>query len=266
MNEPLNTPTESGDSAISAGTAQGLPERSMERPGEGAVTRPASVPDKFWDTATNSVRVDDLAKSYCELERHLGGSVKIPDESADDAEIARFRQALGVPENPDGYELQLDEESLEADPEVNRRLHEAGFSQSQAQLVYDLAREYIGPMVQQTAADFEAERQTERLQQHFGGAEAWTGISRQLQEWGKANMAPEALSALSTTYEGCLALHKMMQSQEPGLVRSNGPAERDGTDELKAMMRDPRYWRDRDPAFIRQVTDGFSRLYADGDG
>lgn len=282
MNEPLNTPAGNGEPAASAGPADGLLERptgrlpegvtpgstegSAEQPRERPTGRPALVPDKFWDAATNSVRVDDLAKSYRELERRLGSSLKLPDESADEAEIARFRQALGVPEDPDGYELQLDEESLEADPDVNRRLHEAGFSQSQAQLVYDLAREYIGPMVQQTAADFEAERQTERLQQHFGGAEAWTGISRQLREWGKANLAPEALGALSTTYEGCLALHKMMQSHEPGLVRSNDPAERDGTDELKAMMRDPRYWRDRDPAFIRQVTDGFSRLYAEGDG
>lgn len=231
-----------------------------------AVERPADIPEKFWDTATNSVRVDDLAKSYRELERHLGGSVKIPGASADEADIAKFRQALGVPETADAYELQLGEDGFAADPEINRRLHQAGFTQSQAQLVYDLAQEYIGPMVQQTAADFEAERQTERLQKHFGGAENWTGISRQIQEWGKANLAPAALSALSTTYEGCLALHKMMQSHEPGLVRSSAPAERNGSDELKAMMRDPRYWRERDPAFIRQVTDGFSRLYAESEG
>jgi len=230
------------------------------------VKRPSDIPEKFWDTATNSVRVEDLAKSYRELERHLGGAVKIPDGSADEAEIAKFRQALGVPETADAYELQLGEDGFAADPEINRRLHQAGFTQSQAQLVYDLAQEYIGPMVQQTAADFEAERQTERLQNHFGGAENWTGISRQIQEWGKANLAPAALSALSTTYEGCLALHKMMQSHEPGLVRSSAPAERNGSDELKAMMRDPRYWRERDPAFIRQVTDGFSRLYAESEG
>ena len=177
-----------------------------------AVERPADIPEKFWDTATNSVRVDDLAKSCRELERHLGGSVKIPGASADEADIAKFRQALGVPETADAYELQLGEDGFAADPEINRRMHQAGFTQSQAQLVYDLAQEYIGPMVQQTAADFEAERQTERLQNHFGGAENWTGISRQIQEWGKANLAPAALSALSTTYEGCLALHKMMQS------------------------------------------------------
>ena len=250
MTEPMPIPTDHMEPTEAASVAE----------------RPADIPEKFWDSATNSVRVDDLAKSYRELERHLGSALKVPDDNSDDAEFARFRQALGVPDTPDAYELELQDDGLEADPEINRRLHEAGFSQSQAQLVYDLAREYVGPMVQQTAADFEATRQTERLQKHFGGDEAWSTISRQIQEWGKANMAPAALSALSTTYEGCLALHKMMQSQEPGLVRTNAPSDRDGTDELKAMMRDPRYWRDRDPGFIRQVTDGFSRLYADGEG
>ena len=33
--------------------------------------------------------------------------------------------------------------------------------------------------------------------------------------------------------------------------------------ELHEMMRDPRYWRDRDPEFIRRVTDGFRHLFAD---
>jgi hypothetical protein len=27
------------------------------------------------------------------------------------------------------------------------------------------------------------------------------------------------------------------------------------------MMRDPRYWRERDPALVAQVTEGFKRLY-----
>jgi hypothetical protein len=27
------------------------------------------------------------------------------------------------------------------------------------------------------------------------------------------------------------------------------------------MMQDPRYWRDRDPAFVSEVTRGFERLF-----
>ena len=227
--------------------------------------RPAAVPEKFWDAETQSVRVDALAKSYCELERHLGGSVKVPEPDANPADIEKFRRALGVPEAADGYELSLGEDGLEPDPEINKRLHDAGFTPAQAQLVYDLAAEYVAPMVQQAAADYEADRQTAKLEQHFGGAESWSEISRQIGEWGKANMAPAALASLSSTYEGCLALHKMMQSQEPKLSRTGAPEPGSGADDLKAMMRDPRYWRDRDPSFIRQVTDGFARVYRQPD-
>ena len=32
-------------------------------------------------------------------------------------------------------------------------------------------------------------------------------------------------------------------------------------DALDEMMRDPRYWRQRDPEFIARVTEGFRKLY-----
>jgi hypothetical protein len=31
--------------------------------------------------------------------------------------------------------------------------------------------------------------------------------------------------------------------------------------DLHSMMRDPRYWRDKDPSFIAKVTDGFQKIY-----
>jgi hypothetical protein len=34
-------------------------------------------------------------------------------------------------------------------------------------------------------------------------------------------------------------------------------------DGLHDMMRDPRYWRDRDPDFVARVTAGFRRLFPD---
>ena len=30
---------------------------------------------------------------------------------------------------------------------------------------------------------------------------------------------------------------------------------------LRALMRDPKYWRERDPAVVARVTEGFRRLY-----
>ncbi len=228
-----------------------------------AADRPEAVPEKFWDADTGSVRVDALAKSYRELEKHMSGMVRLPGEESGPEERERFLRALGVPETPDGYEFgeAMGAEGLSPDPDVNRRLHEAGFSNDQAKLVYSLAQEYVAPLVQQAAVEFEAERQTERLAKHFGGADKWEKVSRQMLEWGRANLPKPALQALSTTYEGCLALHGMMQNSEPALARGDSGGGDASLDQLKSMMRDPRYWRDRDPSIIRQVTEGFERAY-----
>jgi hypothetical protein len=31
--------------------------------------------------------------------------------------------------------------------------------------------------------------------------------------------------------------------------------------DLKRMMKDPRYWKDRDPSYVAQVREGFRALY-----
>ena len=42
---------------------------------------------------------------------------------------------------------------------------------------------------------------------------------------------------------------------------SAAPAAEPTQEALVEMMRDPRYWRQRDPEFIARVTAGFKRLY-----
>lgn len=159
------------------------------------------------------------------------------------------------------YELRVAEALGAPDPEIDRRLHDAGFSAEQAQLVYDLAAEYLLPLVEATAGDLEAERDTERLVRHFGGRSGWETVSRQLRDWSRANLPPAAAEALAQTYEGCLAMHRMMTSPEPGLLPGAGDRGEATLDGLKSMMRDPRYWRERDPSFVQRVTDGFRRHY-----
>ena len=223
------------------------------------------VPAKFRDPETGALRPEALLKSYLELERKLAAMVAVPDEAADPETIARFRRALGVPERPDDYQIRLKTGLFNLDPEVNRRLHEAGFTPEQAQLVYDLAEDYVGPVVEDMGAGFEASRQLERLTQHFGGEEKWREIARQVAAWGRANMPPAAFEALSTTAEGVLALHQMMRSGEPGVSRA-GAAIDESLDQgkLDQVMRDPRYWREREPELIAKVRRGFERLYPTG--
>lgn len=215
---------------------------------------PPAVPEKFRDPETGAVRVEALLKSYLELERKLSspGGGERPD----------LLKAPGVPEGPEGYCIACDHGLFEPDPAINGRLHGAGFTPEQAQLVYDLAAERLVPLIQELAAEFQAEREVERLSAQFGGAERWREVSRQLHAWAVKNLPPAAVEGLSTTYEGVMALHRMMTGAEPAaLSMPAGTPPGGGEAELQALMRDPRYWRDRDPAVVSRVTDGFQRLY-----
>ena len=57
---------------------------------------------------------------------------------------------------------------------------------------------------------------------------------------------------------GCVANLVMFWLDHPD--RAPRPAELSEAT-LHEMIRDPRYWRQRDPAFMARVTDGFRRLY-----
>ena len=218
------------------------------------------IPEKFRDPATGALRVEALLKSYLELERALSRRIAAPAEDAPEEERARWRRMLGVPETPDGYEITPPHELCGPDAEVNRRLHEAGFTCCQAQLVYDLAAERLMPLTAEAAAEFEAGKQRERLHAEFGGEERFRRLAPQIAAWGRANLPEAVFAALSTTAEGVVAMRRMMEAKEPPLSRDAAADAAPDEAELRRMMRDPRYWRSREPDFVRRVTEGFRRL------
>ena len=222
--------------------------------------RPDDVPEKFWDQEAGQLRVDALLKSYRELERRLSQRIAPPSADAPEEEIQRFRRSLGVPDSAAEYQIMPKHDLCCADEDVNNRLHEAGFTPAQAQLVYDLAAERLLPMIAEAAAQFEADRQVEKLRAHFGGEERFRRVAQQLSAWGRANLPDAVFEALSTTSEGVMALYRMMEKGEPAVTRKADAAP--ATDEvaLREMMRDPRYWRTREPEFVKRVTDGFRRM------
>jgi len=201
------------------------------------------IPDKFKDPATGELKVDSLLTSYSELEKRLSKSPSVP-KSADD------------------YNIDCSHGMFTADKDMNQRLHDKGFTNEQVQFVYDLAAEKMVPLVIQMAADYRADREIEKLEQHFGGADKWNEVSRQLLAYGEKNLPADVLDTLSSSYEGVLSIYRMMKGDEPGLsAASSNKGSRDGELELQSMMRDPKYWRDQDPSFVAKVTEGFQRLY-----
>jgi hypothetical protein len=226
---------------------------------ENTKQKPEGLPDKFWDEASGEIRINALIKSYAELEKRLSSSIPEPK---DDETRARFLRAAGVPASPEEYQIAIRDNLFEPDFELNSRLHSKGFNAEQVQEVYDLAVEKMVPMILQMASEFQADREVERLIEHFGGKDQWREASRQMLTYGQKNLPPQVLEGMSSSYEGICALYKMMQSDEPQTLGSKKSIMSSNVEkDLQSMMNDPKYWRDKDPSFIAKVTDGFKNLY-----
>lgn len=201
------------------------------------------IPEKFKHPETGELQLAALLQSYKELERKQSG---VPS----------------APKSPQDYCIECSHGLFEADEEINLHLHEKGFTQDQAQAVYDLAAQKMVPMVREIAADYRADREIEKLIEHFGGTQKWREVSRQLLSFGRKNMPEDVLDNLASSYEGVLALYRMMQGEEPQLSsQKSNTVDSVGEMELSSMMRDPRYWKHKDPSFIAKVTQGYQNLY-----
>lgn len=200
------------------------------------------IPEKFKDPQTGQPNLQALVSSYKELEK-------------------RFSQKPNAPKTPDEYCIDCSHGLFEPDPEVNRRLHEKGLSDEQVQEVYNLAAEKMVPMIMELVRDFEADREVEKLIKHFGGPEKWKAVAHQIMAFGKRNLPSDVFESLSTSYEGVMALHRMMASEEPSIEKRGDIAAGVSENDLQSMMRDPRYWREKDPGFVTKVTEGYEALY-----
>jgi hypothetical protein len=225
--------------------------------------KPGHIPEKFWDAKAGEIRVEALLSSYLSLEKRLSNSVDLP---RDEDSKAALMKRLGMPETPDEYDVDLSHGLFEADGEVNARLHKCGCTPEQVQEVYNIAAEKLVPMILELSADFQADREVEKLVQHFGGADKWKDVARQLQSFGEKALPAHVLDTMASSYEGVLALYKMMKGEEPIMAADSGASQGvNSADEqdLHSMMKDPKYWRDKNPAYVREVTEGFKRLYSE---
>ncbi len=225
--------------------------------GQGAgdnLLRPADaaggVPEVLEDVASGAEDVVSDAGVLPEGEVEAGEAIAVIDPAS-------------IPEMPDGYQIAVDDVLGAVDPALNARLHAAGFTGAQAQLVYDLAAEVIGPLIGEV--EVAGKRATDRaaLAAEFGGEENWKRIAPRIEKWGRENLPEAAFEVLCQTADGVRSIHRLMSGgTEPGLAAgSRGDATGDLRQDIRAKMNDPRYWRDRDPAIVAEVQAGFDRLH-----
>lgn len=236
-------------------------DAEMEDADTPVAEKPDFIPEKFWDKEAGEVRLEALAKSYTELERRLSRSVSLPRDETDTKAIDRMRRVLGVPATPAEYDIKVENSAVEPDAELHEQMHREGFTNRQVEFVYELANDRLTPMIENAVATIREERDMERLAAHFGGPDAYADVSEQIMQWAEANLTEDIIDSLGSSVEGVITLHRLMKSEEPSLLSRQSAGSGDEEGRLKQMMQDPRYWRDRDPAFIAEVTQGFRKVY-----
>ncbi len=215
------------------------------------------IPEKF-KNQDGTLNTDALIKSYAALEKKIGTMISVPSDDADDDTRNRFRRAIGVPDAPDNYPKNdlFDDENLRA------KFFEIGLTSSQVSQIYNIAQEFLSPVISDLFATQSQAAAISELKNFFGGDEKMNDAIKQINAFGEQFLPRDAFDALCTTPQGIQGIYRMMQSMEPHVQTADSDDINLSDNDLRRMMRDPKYWRDHDSEYVRKIENGFKKLYS----
>lgn len=226
----------------------------QEQPQEASVERPDWLPEKF-------ERPEELANSYGELERKF---YQRKDELREQIVNELNDEAMSAsPISPGDYEIEFQPpEGLEYsiandDPMLDwfrTKAHNYGLSQDEFNQVIN---EYAA-MDTQRGPDWNVE--SEAL-----GEYAEQRLER-VDSWANKALSDEAYSAFANMPASANMVHLFEELMELNgqpqfnMVSPTEFQERISREDLMSMQNDPKYWKEKDPAFIAKVRAGFDQL------
>lgn len=102
-------------------------------------------------------KVGDLAAKYLDTQAKLSKAVVIPGENARADELSAFRSKLGVPDNPEGYEIDATGDPAFAEA-FRKTAHEQGLTPAQAKTLYAGLMDASRSLVAKTKEQAESKR------------------------------------------------------------------------------------------------------------
>lgn len=217
--------------------------------------RPDWCPEKFFDPDVG-VRQQQLGEAYTSLEG------KIREREDQIIEKWKSEQTAELPEQ---YALNISE-SLEIPDDVEMNLSE---DDPLVDLFFEHAREWG---LSQEAVDNFIGRYIQREMEHIPkiddeiaklGDYGKDRLQR-VHNWLDKSLEAEELSSLApmlTSATTIQALEKLMKGTSTLQFDGEDPSPALTLDELRSMQNDPRYWQQKDPAFIKKVEQGYQRLF-----
>lgn len=238
-----------------------------------APEKPEWLPEKFWKDG--EIQMEQLVKSYKALEQKLSTGKKELDAS-EKSEKTLENTPCNTDETPSDLDAQgdisesdtplpydIEDVRIGRDAEFEHAMQAVGLNAEQASAMYALADTYFGTFLDQKTA-MDAQLMQMELMHHFGGQDAWDTLQSELHQWATDNLPSDTVEHLCSSVQGVKALHKMMTAgAEPKLSGNDTPKGKITAEDLRKMMDDPRYWRERNPQFIAQVQKGFKSVYGD---
>lgn len=240
----------------------GEPQNNAPNPANSQDGRPENVPEEFWKD--NAIDTNGLLLKYSELNALQNGTLdNFRDQFNKEFEAA---VAANRPETPDGYELgEMPDNVVVSDDIKDNALFKfwreqafnAGLNQEQFQAG---VKAYIESL-QQGMPDMESEKKLlgDKADDRLRAVGLWARNFFTAEEF-------PAVEALASTAAGVQVLEKVIRATRGSSVPVDTGATVPGAPltlaQLREMQADPRYWDSskRDPAFVRQVDDGYRAL------
>lgn len=231
--------------------AEAPAEAVAETPEAVAVERPEWLPEKF-----NTP--EDLVNSYSSLESKLGKSEEdLRNSIIEELETAATEgvpQAAGEYKVPEEYMVEGEELNYEFLEKYGEFAHKNGFNQEE----FETGLQDIINMVP-SGPDIEEE--SKKLGENANARIEAVGL------WAQKFFPQELESEIlriGQTGDGVILLETVMNALNETPISSEAVSpSRLSQDDLNTMMKDPRYWNptQRDPAFIKEVDEGFRKLF-----
>ena len=145
--------------------------------------------------------------------------------------------------------------------EIIKILHEKQIPDSMVDILTDIITEISLKYIKNIAEKYNSLQELMKLETFFGGEKNFNEVSKQITMWATKNLTPDLFNTLNTNYWGVISLYNMMRSYEDKTFIDQ-EFEKDFLTEkdLKAMMKNPKYWRDKDKNFIAQIDEGWKYL------
>jgi len=224
-------------------------------------SKPDFVQDKFWNKDLNEINIEELSSSYNSLEKKLGArtedlSKQIREDISNEVKASTPEEyKIALPELPENVDISVDKEMplLQWWSETAKA---KGLSQEEFDKgIEAFVNNEISSLPNQ---DNERELLGENATQRIEAADLWS----------KKNLSPDAYSSISefaSTAQGVKALEEIMSLNKDAPMPTTETAieAAPSLDDLRSMMKDPRYWKDgeRDPAYIAKIGSLYEKYY-----